>query len=226
MPSHYPDARSSNLQIVLAILVWAMVVTRRRDYPIYPRRRSYHDSLLDNQSPADSSEHLLWFDPDNNDDAQDSLTSSKHLAKGRKFFGITIYTPNTSRFTNYIHSRVLQKFPFAVEMFYWIITYLFYRLTKIISTRIFSEEIWQVAQEHGLQVLEFEQFSPLSFLFPLREHDVQFWFMDGYQTALTILNRVYALIHIPGTVGCVSPQSSLFLGQHISSAKLTSLPDS
>lgn len=92
-------------------------------------------------------------------------------------------------------------------MFYWIITYLFYRMTKVISRRIFSEEIWDVAQAHGLQILDFEQFGPLSFLFPLKEHSVQFWFMEGHQTALTILNRAYALIHIPGTVGYVIPIS-------------------
>lgn len=86
-------------------------------------------------------------------------------------------------------------------MFYWIVTYLFYRMTKVISQRIFSEEIWDVAQVHGLQILEFEQYGPLSFLFPMKEHSVQFWFMEGHQNALTILNRAYALIHIPGTVG-------------------------
>lgn len=86
-------------------------------------------------------------------------------------------------------------------MFYWIITYLFYRLTKVLSQKIFSESIWKVAEDHGLAVLQFEQFSWLSFLFPLKEHDVQQWFMHGHQTALTVLNRAYALIHIPGTVG-------------------------
>lgn len=86
-------------------------------------------------------------------------------------------------------------------MFYWIITYLFYRMTKVISTMIFTKSIIDVAQAHGLSVLEFEQFSWLSFLFPWKEHNVQQWFMEGHQTALTILNRAYALIHIPGTVG-------------------------
>ena len=93
-------------------------------------------------------------------------------------------------------------------MFYWIVTYLFYRLTKVFAEKIFTSSIIDVAQAHGLAILEFEQFSWASFLFPWKEHDVQHWFMEGHQTALTILNRAYALIHIPGTVGFVS---SLFV---------------
>ena len=195
------DCCSSHLQIVLSILIWAMVVTRRRDYPIFMRRKSYYDSVLDDGSPTDSSDDLLWHDTDSNNEMQDPLAISRIRPKRRRCCGFAIYTLNTSRFSDHIHSRVLQKFPFLIEMFYWIITYLFYRLTKIISRQIFSEEIWQVAEDHGLQVLEFEQFSPFKFLFPWREHDVQLWFMSGHQTALTVLNRAYALIHIPGTVG-------------------------
>lgn len=179
-----------------------MVMTRRRNIPIFGKQKEgLYDSLLGNGSPADSSEDLLWYDPDNSNDPQDPIASTKHLPKRRKCLGCVMYTPNTSRFANNPHSRVLQKFPFLIEMFYWIITYLFYRMTKVLSQHIFSEEIWDVAQSHGLQILDFEQFSPLSFLFPIKEHTVQFWFMEGHQTVLTILNRAYALIHIPGTVG-------------------------
>jgi hypothetical protein len=50
-------------------------------------------------------------------------------------------------------------------------------------------------------VLEAEEYGVLKFLFPIRERDVQQWFMQGHQDALTVLNKCYALIHIPGTVG-------------------------
>ncbi len=182
---------------MFSILIWAMFVTRRRDYPILPKRKKYYDSLLDDQSAATSSDDLLW----NNDDAQEPLASSRHPKKRRRCCGIGFHTFNTSRFAEHIHSRILQKFPFLIEMFYWIITYLFYRMTKVISQRIFSEEIWQIAEDHGLQILEFEEFGPLKFVFLWREQHVQNRFLSAHQTALTILNRAYALIHIPGTVG-------------------------
>lgn len=90
-------------------------------------------------------------------------------------------------------------------MFYWIVTYGFYRSTTVISQDIFSKTgIWDVAQDHGLAILNFEQFSWASFLFPIAEESVQQWFMHGHQTALTILNRFYALVHIPGTVGFIA----------------------
>jgi len=87
-------------------------------------------------------------------------------------------------------------------MLYWVINYAFYRMTSITSQRIFAKTgIWNVAQSHGVAVLETEQDSWLRFLFPVQERTVQYWFMHGHQDALTVLNKAYALIHIPGTVG-------------------------
>ena len=182
-----------------------MVMTRRRNFQIFGKRKEDHyHSLLEDSQSSDSSDDLLWYNPDNDDDSQEPLASSKHLPKRRKVCGCVLYTPNTSRFSDNLHSRILQKFPFLIEMFYWIITYLAYRLTKVLSNLIFSKAIIDVARSHGLAVLEFEQFSWLSFLFPWKESDVQQWFMAGHQDLLTTLNRAYALIHIPGTVGSVS----------------------
>lgn len=182
-----------------------MFLTRRRNFQLIGKRKQgYHDSYLDSDSTK-STDDLLWYDPDNDDDPQDPLSASKHLSKRRTCCGVVISTPNASRFSDHIHSRILQRFPFLVEMFYWIITYLFYRLTKKFSQLIFTKSIIDVAQAHGLAILEFEQFSWASFLFPIKEHSVQHWFMEGHQVALTGLNRAYALIHIPGTVGSVAP---------------------
>ena len=167
-----------------------MYFTRRRKFSILGKRRDgYHDSYLDSEDSLGSSDDLLWYDPENNNDAQDYLSATKHLPKRRTCCGCAVYTPNTIRFSDHIHSRILQKFPFLIEMFYWIITYLFYRMTKVLSTMIFTKSIIDIAQAHGLSVLEFEQFSWLSFLFPWKEHDVQHWFMDGHQGLLTLLNR-------------------------------------
>lgn len=188
--------------MVFSILFAAMVFTRRKQFRIF-RKRGSTKSVLDDLSleSARSSDELLFYDPANEDDPQDPIAASRHLPKRRRMCGMSVSTPNTSRFSNHIHSRLLQKFPFLIEMFYWVITYLFYRSTKVASKALFSEGVWDVSQENGLRVLWFEQFSFFSFLFPVREHDVQHWFMNGHQTALTFLNRFYALMHIPGTVG-------------------------
>jgi len=187
-------------------LIGSMILTRRHDFRIFERRRTQYGPLDDDPDSARSSDDLLTRDymiGNSADEASmDSMSTMKNPPKRRRCCWAIIYTPNTSRFANHYHSRVLQKFPFLIEMFYWIITYAFYRCTKVLSQALFSQMgIWDVAQDHGLSILEFEQFSWLSFLWPVKEVSVQQWFMHGHQTFLTILNRSYALIHIPGTVG-------------------------
>jgi hypothetical protein len=178
-----------------------MIITRRRGYRIFDStRREY--GLLNSEPGAGRLSDDVDRDSSDSDFTIDVVSTSKHPSKKRRFCWATIYTPNTSRFSHHYHSRLLQRFPFLIEMFYWIITYAFYRCTSIFSQKLFAgTSIWDVAQDHALDVLEFEQFSWLSFLFPIPEVEVQQWFMNGHQTFLTVLNRSYALIHIPGTVG-------------------------
>lgn len=188
-------------QMVASILFGAMFLTRKREYRVLDRsspRTGYLDS--DSQSSTD---HLLSY-PTDSDSELDDVTTAKNPPKVRSLGCCKVATPNTSRYRNNIHSRILQRFPFLIEMFYWIINYAFYRMTSVLSSKLFAGRgIWDVAQEHGISVLEAEEYGVLSFLFPLRERHVQQWFMQGHQDALTVLNKCYALIHIPGTVGLV-----------------------
>lgn len=189
--------------MVAMILFGAMFFTRKKEFAILSKRDRY-SSYLDEPHPSPSSEDLLSLHDVEDEDGSVS-TSEKYPCKQRRWCGLKIQTPNTFRFRNNVHSRILQKFPFLIEMFYWVINYAFYRMTAIASQRLFAGVgIWNVAQAHGVAVLEFEQFGWLSFLFPVREVSVQRWFMDGHQVPLTFLNRIYALIHIPGTVGFIA----------------------
>ncbi|KAI9675385.1 MAG: hypothetical protein M1817_001289 [Caeruleum heppii] len=90
-------------------------------------------------------------------------------------------------------------------MFYWVINYGFYRITRIFAQEIFSRRgVWNVAQSHALSVLELEQFGWMSRIVPATELEVQQWFLEYHPTALLFLNRVYALMHIPSTVGFIA----------------------
>ncbi|KAG5297703.1 integral membrane protein [Histoplasma ohiense] len=191
--------------IVLTILVSAMIATRTRGFQVFDRPHKNRLSILDKPRCTESITQLLSYDPRSEDGEQDAISASSHQWKKRYCFGMVIWTPNTSRFAGNLHSRIMQRFPFLVEMFYWIVTYFFYRMTKLVSQKVFSKTgIWDVALQNGLRVLEIEQSSWLSFLFPWTEHDVQQWFMHGHQSSLTALNRFYALVHIPGTVGFIA----------------------
>jgi hypothetical protein len=179
-----------------------MFLTRRRNFRIFGTR-SRPSSPFNHFDSNSCSSRLLPYDSDSESSYDhDYASTSKFPSKRRKCLGFSISTPNTSRFRNNIHSRILQRYPFLNEMLYWVINYVFYRLTAVASQKLFaSSGIWNVAQEHGISVLEAEENGWLSFLFPIRERQVQQWFMYGHQDALTVLNKAYALIHIPGTVG-------------------------
>ncbi|KAL5322466.1 hypothetical protein ACEPPN_010439 [Leptodophora sp. 'Broadleaf-Isolate-01'] len=196
--------------MVASILVGSMIITRRRGFRLlggWGKKNGLLDDDADDDS-ARASDDLLareYMFGQSGSWSEDSMATMKNPPKKRSCCGAVIYTPNSSRFSNHLHSRIMQKFPFLMEMFYWIITYAFYRCTSVMSQTIFSKTgIWDIAQDHGLAILEFEQFSWLSFLWPVHERDVQQWFMHGHQTFLTVLNRSYALIHIPGTVGFIA----------------------
>lgn len=183
-----------------------MYFTRRRDITVFDHRKSRQISFLDDGGNFDHQSDFDSYDSTDNlllEPEDDFPKSAKFSSKRRNCWCCIVHTPNTSRFRGSWHSRVLQKFPFLIEMFYWVINYIFYRMTAVLSQRLFAKTgIWDVAQRHGIQVLEIQEFAPIiRWMFPVREKDVQQWFMDGHQDLLTVLNRVYALIHIPGTVG-------------------------
>ena len=185
--------------MVAGILVASMILTRRRGYRIFDKNRKKRYGLLNTEPWLEPSEDIGFSDTDSC--YGEDISTTRHLLKKRRCCFATFHVPDTSRFAENYHSRILQRFPFLIEMFYWIITYAFYRCTSILSESIFSKtEIWDVAQDHGLSILEFEQFSSLSFLWPISELEVQQWFMDKHQMLLTVLNRSYALVHIPGSV--------------------------
>lgn len=184
-------------------MIVAIVVNRRRNYSIWGRSHSRTSYINEAHSP----DPLLA----NRDDDEQSTSSSylyldsKHAGKRRSCLGLALYTPNSSRFADNLHSRILQKFPFIVEMFYWALNYVAYRFTKDVATMLYhgGNEVTQLAQDHGINILDFEHHSIVSPLF-LEEASVQKFFIDNHQSILTFLNRIYSLVHIPGTVAFLS----------------------
>ncbi|KAJ4322869.1 hypothetical protein N0V84_004633 [Fusarium piperis] len=191
--------------MIVGIMVASCYFNRLRGYSISPSKQD--EGLLGNAKLEPRDQDDLFDDSDSFDEASPSLTSAaataaeSHPPKKRSCCGTIVHTPNSSRFANNPHSRFIQKFPFLVEMFYWALNLLFYVSVKGISGLIFSTDgVWKMAEGHGIAVLNFEQHGLFSFLFPMREVDVQTFFRENHQTMLTILNRAYSLIHIPVTV--------------------------
>ena len=184
-------------------MIGSLYLNRRKDFPISNRKRS--NSLLDKQYNTYATTDVVRYDPVDEEDPEGQNPAGRCPPKNRNCCGLLVHTPNSSRFADHLHSRVLQKFPFLVEMFYWILNYVFYLFAKAIAERLFSNTgVWDMAESHGIRLLEIEHKSWSSIFFPIAETDLQHWFMDGHLTALTFLNRAYSLVHIPGTVSFIS----------------------
>lgn len=101
-------------------------------------------------------------------------------------------------------SRVLQRFPFLVEMFYWALNYLAYAMTKKIGAELYSryggEGVTELAQQHGIDILTLEHNTFLSIFFPITEVDFQRYFLKHHLGIMTLFNQFYSLVHIPGTI--------------------------
>ncbi|KAI5811150.1 PAP2 superfamily-domain-containing protein [Peziza echinospora] len=200
--------------VITFILLFACYYTRRRSASILgAQSKKYRPILGDSNSPQDDQWDESYSDDDladgQSNDSQGSSSffissTSPETKKRRTCFSRTIMTPNTSRFANNFFSRVLNKLPFLIEIFYWVITYAAYQFSRGLGQKYFGD-IWAVAEAHGLQVLNFEHNGYLNWFFWLEEAQVQNWFlMEENAGYLTFLNRFYALVHIPGTVAFIA----------------------
>ncbi|KAI1628243.1 hypothetical protein EDD37DRAFT_607015 [Exophiala viscosa] len=105
-----------------------------------------------------------------------------------------IETPNTAVFRNRFLSRILHKFPFLVEGWYWALIYWVYQLGRAFTAVTLVEGTVHVARRHAIQVIEWEQRLHIFWEIP-----IQGFFMS-YPRLLTYINWLYSFIHIPGTI--------------------------
>ena len=129
-----------------------------------------------------------------------------------------VITPNTEVFKDRLLSRVLRKFPFLVEAWYWALIYwvcLFsflgvfplhksalgiltsqvYQLGRAFSAVfIIDESVVEVARRHALQLVHIEQRLGIFIELPIQQFFMQ------YPTLMHWINRIYSFIHIPGTI--------------------------
>ncbi|KAJ5899103.1 hypothetical protein N7495_003847 [Penicillium taxi] len=178
--------------VVVGIMIGSLIINRRKNYSLFNKKHSVPSILPSNASSG----HYTFLGQNGPYNRNDVLYKSQTVC------GITIEERDTSRWEHHIHSRILQKFPFLVEMFYWALNYLFYSVTKTVSQKLSPAQIGvvQVAQDHATSILSFEHDTVASWIFPIKEVDFQQFFIQNHPSILTIFNRLYSLVHIPGTV--------------------------
>ncbi|KAJ5557128.1 hypothetical protein N7494_001043 [Penicillium frequentans] len=175
--------------VVVSIMVGSLIVNRRRN----SNRNSLELPRFEHAHRIRGSYAIL-------EDNDTHITNELH-SETENVYGITIKIGDSSRWSHHIHSRILHKFPFLVEMFYWIMNYLFYSVTKSTAQWLSPAQIGvvQVARDHAINILDLEQQSA-RWIFPIKEVDFQSFFIQNHPAILTVFNRIYSLVHIPGTV--------------------------
>ncbi|KAK5120645.1 hypothetical protein LTR85_006003 [Meristemomyces frigidus] len=186
--------------LIVCLMVGSLIINRRRSYSITRPRKSREAS----------SENLLgWRDPDY-DSEESSLRSrspSPMPQEQQHVCGIPVESPDSNRFANHFHSRILQKYPFLIEMFYWALNYVAYAMTKKMAGVIYGRgghHVTALAQENGIAILNLEHDSILKIFFPIGEAQLQQFFLNHHKPIMTFFNQIYSLVHIPGTVAFLS----------------------
>lgn len=184
--------------VVVTLLFGGAFFNRNKDYSISTGKSSWAGNK--NHKRSDDLGRKL-----SSDSLMSGYSSSPTLAaheqptlRRRKlqFLGYKriVTTPNTMVFKDRFLSRVLQKFPFLVEAWYWAQIYWVYQVGRAITALTLVEGTVNVARRHALQLIHIEQSLHIFWELP-----VQKWFL-AHPNLLHWINRIYSFIHIPGTI--------------------------
>ncbi|KAL3465352.1 hypothetical protein BJX64DRAFT_252989 [Aspergillus heterothallicus] len=141
--------------------------------------------------------------------AKDDLLSTRSLSPTsslfrqetwrKRPFGILSWTwevtsPNTAVFQDRLLSRLLRKFPFLVECWYWALVYWTYQLGRAFTAVTLQEGTVDVAREHALKLIRIEQTLGIFWEIPIQQ------FFLNHPLLMKWTNWIYSFIHIPGTI--------------------------
>ncbi|KAJ7158332.1 PAP2 superfamily-domain-containing protein [Mycena crocata] len=156
--------------IVLAILTAGVVLNRRRT--------TDNDGAWSPLSPT----------------AEPLLATADSPYRERLAFGRTVQSRNTAVWRNTRVSRVLRRFPFLVEVWYWLLVYWTYQLARAFTAVTLKDDTLAVSRQHALSLIHLEQRLGV-FVEPAVQN-----YVLARPTLLAALNRIYSFIHIPGTI--------------------------
>ncbi|GFF57243.1 hypothetical protein CNMCM6936_004429 [Aspergillus lentulus] len=139
------------------------------------------DALLNSRSPSPTLVQL--------DDARWRKRQIRILS-----YTFEVKSPDTTVFQDRLLSRLLRKFPFLVECWYWALVYWTYQLGRAFTAVTLQEGTVDVARKHALQIIQIEKSLRIFW-----EISIQRFFLRHSQL-MSVINWVYSFIHIPGTI--------------------------
>ncbi|KAF1989932.1 integral membrane protein [Aulographum hederae CBS 113979] len=173
--------------VVIGLLFGGTWINRNSSYRMSANRRQHHFSLRkdpeDLPSIPDSPSLLAAQEP-------------RWRKREVKVFGLKrdVTTPNTRVFRGRLLSRLLRKFPFLVEAWYWALIYWVYQLGRAFTAVTLVEGTVDVARTHALQLIHLEKRLHIFWELPIQH------FFLRHTLTMTWINRIYSFIHIPGTI--------------------------
>lgn len=186
--------------VVVSLLFGGAYFNRNKDYDFWAGKSGWAGDRSHKKSDDVSIKALRSSSPESWSSSS-TPTLSPHeqpTLRRRKLqvFGYKkiVTTPNTLVFKDRVLSRVLQKFPFLAEAWYWALIYWVYQLGRAFTALTLVEGTVHVARKHALQLIHLEQRLHIFWELPFQK-----WFLER-PTLLHWINRVYSFIHIPGTI--------------------------
>ncbi|KAJ5372092.1 hypothetical protein N7517_004098 [Penicillium concentricum] len=105
-----------------------------------------------------------------------------------------VSSPNTIVFQDRLLSRLLRKFPFLVECWYWALVYWTYQLGRAFTAVTLKDDTVDIARRHALQVIVIEEKLGMFWETLIQRHYLH------RPLVMSWINWIYSFIHIPGTI--------------------------
>ncbi|OQE20831.1 hypothetical protein PENFLA_c015G07167 [Penicillium flavigenum] len=155
------------------------------------RRAASFDSLESGYSSQSTKDGLLGSRSHSPQAPEDGWHKRQVGLLGLNF---EVSSPNTIVFQDRLLSRLLRKFPFLVECWYWALVYWTYQLGRAFTAVTLKDDTVDVARRHALQLIVIEEKLGMFWEILIQRHFLR------QPLVMPWINWIYSFIHIPGTI--------------------------
>ncbi|KLO15633.1 hypothetical protein SCHPADRAFT_824512 [Schizopora paradoxa] len=110
------------------------------------------------------------------------------------FFGATVRIPDTAKYSGRLVSRFLARFPFLMEVWYWLLTYWVYQIARAMQALTMGKGTRGIAQRHAELIIIIERALHIDIELALQK------IILTRPALLYFFNKTYAMVHIPATI--------------------------
>jgi len=117
-----------------------------------------------------------------------------HPTTMNTFFGVTVRVPDTAKYGGRLISRFLARFPFLMEVWYWLLTYWVYQIARAMQALTMGSGTREIAQRHAEIIVALERVLHIDVELALQHYVI------AHPALLYFFNKTYAMVHIPATI--------------------------